>query len=180
MLSFDSRAAQRRIESLPWVERASVERVLPDRLDVHVVERAPYAVWRLNGRHFLVDKAGRVLATVPSDAMPTLPRVAGEGAAIEAVRLYELLGSRPGLARQVEIAERVGGRRWTLHLSGGSTLQLPAQGEAEAIERGLQIANTRGSARSEIDLRVPGRPLVRAPSTGGEKAPQDGVATGGI
>ena len=180
MLSFDSRAAQRRIESLPWVERASVERVLPDRLDVHVVERAPYAVWRLNGRHFLVDKAGRVLATVPSDAMPTLPRVAGEGAAIEAVRLYELLGSRPGLTRQVEIGERVGGRRWTLHLSGGSTLQLPAQGEAEAIERGLQIAKTRGAARSEIDLRVPGRPLVRAPSTGGEKAPQDGVATGGI
>ena len=85
MVSFDSRAAQRRIESLPWVERASVERVLPDRLDVHVVERAPYAVWRLNGRHFLVDKAGHVLATVPSDAMPTLPRVAGEGAAIEAM-----------------------------------------------------------------------------------------------
>ena len=31
MLSFDTRAARKRVESLPWVERASIERVLPDR-----------------------------------------------------------------------------------------------------------------------------------------------------
>ena len=41
MLSFDSRAAQDRIERLPWVERASIERVLPDRLEVRVSERSP-------------------------------------------------------------------------------------------------------------------------------------------
>jgi hypothetical protein len=33
LLSFDSRAAQARVERLSWVERASIERVFPDRLE---------------------------------------------------------------------------------------------------------------------------------------------------
>ena len=70
MLSFDSRAAQDRIERLPWVERASVERVLPDRLEVRVSERSPVAVWRRGDRNFLIDGSGRVLAAIPRDAMP--------------------------------------------------------------------------------------------------------------
>ena len=48
MLSFDSRAAQERIERLPWVERASIERVFPDRLEVRITERV--AVRRLAPR----------------------------------------------------------------------------------------------------------------------------------
>lgn len=180
MLSFDSRAAQGRIEHLPWVERASVDRVVPDRLDVQVVERVPFAVWRLGSRYFLVDKAGRTLAGVPRDAMPTLPRVTGDGAPAEAARLFVLLAERPSLAQQVETAERVGRRRWRLHLSGGGSLQLPADGEAEAMDRGLQILAARKPAGGEIDLRVSGRALVRAPPDGKESAPQAAVATGGI
>ena len=102
MLSFDSRAAQDRIERLPWVERASIERVLPDRLEVRVSERSPSAVWRLGDRNFLIDKSGRVLAAVPRDAMPSLPRVAGEGAATEAAGLYALLAGHPALMARVE------------------------------------------------------------------------------
>jgi hypothetical protein len=80
----------------------------------------------------------------------------------------------------VELAERVGGRRWTLHLTDGSTLLLPADAEAEALDRGLEILAARRPVPSEIDLRVAGRPLARSPGSGGEKAPEAGVATGGI
>ena len=132
MLSFDSRAAQDRIERLPWVERASIERIVPDRLEVRISERAPFAVWRRDTRHLLIDRTGRVLASVAPDAMPELPRIAGEGAATAVGRLMDLLASQPALAHQVMLAERIGGRRWALHLADGSTMQLPAAGEARS------------------------------------------------
>ena len=101
MLGFDTRAAQDRIERLPWVERASIERVLPDRLEVRISERSPAAVWRRGDRNFLIDQSGRILAAVPRDAMPSLPRVAGEGAAGEAAALYVLLAEHPAFMARV-------------------------------------------------------------------------------
>jgi cell division protein FtsQ len=181
MLSFNSRAAQDRIERLPWVERASIERVIPDRLEVRVSERSPSAVWRLGNRNFLIDKSGRTLAAVPRDAMASLPRVAGEGAAAEAGRLYALLAGHPALMARVDVAERVGGRRWMLRLADGGTVQLPAHGEAEAIARALHVANARGSEVSEIDVRVPERTLVREPEGRKETiGPEARRVTGGI
>jgi cell division protein FtsQ len=163
MLAFDTRAAQDRIERLPWVERASIERVLPDRLEVRIFERSPFAVWRRIGRTFLIDATGRVLAAVPPDAMVSLPRVAGEGAAAKAAGLYALLAEHPQLLGRVEVAERVGQRRWVLRLVDGGSVQLPAYGEAEAIARWLRIADARGPGAVEIDVRVKERTLVRAP-----------------
>jgi cell division protein FtsQ len=180
MLSFDTRHARRRIESLPWVERASVERVVPDRIEVRIIERTPYAVWRLGSSEFLIDKVGRALGTAPKGAATQqLPRVAGEGAATEARRLFELLAGEPVLARQVALAERVGGRRWTLHLTAGGRILLPAEGEAEALLRALQIARAQGRWDGEIDLRVAHRPLVRAPQREPDGSPREAVVTGG-
>jgi len=180
MLSFDTRAAQERIERLPWVERASIERVVPDRLEVRIVERTPFAVWRLGSRHFLIDRSGRVLAPVPGDTMPSLPRVAGEGAPAEAAHLFALLAGQPALARQVQLAERIGGRRWMLRLADGSTLQLPEEGEAEALARAVVVAGALGRPASEIDLRVAERTLVRDADPGKESgAAATQVMTGG-
>jgi cell division protein FtsQ len=181
MLSFDSRAAQDRIERLPWVERASIERVVPDRLEVRIAERTPFAVWRQGSRHFLIDKSGRILGAVPKGEMPSLPRVAGEGAPADAARLLMLLAGQSALVQQVELAERIGGRRWMLRLADGSTMQLPADGEAEALARGLLVAAARRPELSEIDLRVAGRTLVRQPEPDRENvSPAARVATGGI
>jgi len=163
MLGFDARAAQDRIERLPWVERASIERVLPDRLEVRISERSPAAVWRRGDRNFLIDQSGRVLAAVPREAMPSLPRVAGEGAAGEAAGLHALLARHPAFMARVDVAERVGKRRWMLRLADGGTVQLPAHGQAEAIARALRVAAAWGPGAVEIDIRVPERTLVRAP-----------------
>jgi cell division protein FtsQ len=163
LLSFDSRAAQDRIEQLPWVERASIERVLPDRLEVRISERSPFAVWHLGNRSFLIDKSGRVLTAVPRNAMPSLPRVSGEGAATQAAGLFALLADHPTLAARVDVAERVGGRRWALRLADGGTVQLPARGAADALARALRVASARGPEAGEIDVRVPERTLARAP-----------------
>lgn len=158
LLSFDAKAARARIEALPWIERASIERIVPDRIEVRVTERAPIAVWRLGDRNLLIAKDGRVLQPVPAAAMPELPRVAGEGAAREAAALFAVLAAHPHIARQVEVAERFGERRWTLRLADGTAIHLPADAEGQALAR---LARMGLKAGGEIDLRVATRILTR-------------------
>jgi cell division protein FtsQ len=154
LLSFDAGAARARIEQLPWIRRASIERIVPDRIDVRVVERVPYAVWRDAERSWLTDRAGRRLQPAPADVMPGLMRVSGEGAAQEAAALSALLGDFPRVARRVESAERVGTRRWTLHLAGGTSVELPAAGEAEALVKLTQLLESGFGDAQRIDLKA--------------------------
>jgi cell division protein FtsQ len=53
---------RRQLEEIPWVERATVMRVLPDRIRVHVVERQPVAFVRQGQQIGLVDANGVLLA----------------------------------------------------------------------------------------------------------------------
>jgi cell division protein FtsQ len=160
LVSFDSRAAQARIEDLPWIERASIERIFPDRLEVRVVERTPFAVWQVAGRTYLIDKTGRTLTAIPAEQMPALPRVAGEGAASECAALFARLSAYPDLLREVQLAERIGKRRWSLQLANASVVQLPAEQEAEALAR-ADALGVRLTRASEFDLRIVERPIVR-------------------
>jgi cell division protein FtsQ len=161
LLSFDARAAQTRLEQLPWIERASIERVAPNGIDVRVTERVPFARWGAGERSWLIDRSGRKLQLVPADIMPHLLRVSGDGAAREAAALSALLADFPRIARKVESAERIGGRRWTLHVAGGTTVDLPAAGETEALARLARLVEAGLADRKRIDLRSPSRTLVR-------------------
>jgi cell division protein FtsQ len=161
LLTFNAGAAQARLEQLPWIERASIERVGPDRIDVRVRERVPFAVWHSGESHWLVDRAGRRLQLVPADIMPKLMRIAGDGAPREAAALSGLLADFPRVARNLELAERIGGRRWTLHLAGGTSVALPATDEADALARLVRLQQAGLAGARHIDLRVAGRTLVR-------------------
>lgn len=49
------------IESLPWVEDAAVRRVLPNRIQVDIIERTPVAFLREDSGMFLIDAHGVIL-----------------------------------------------------------------------------------------------------------------------
>ncbi|MGC1360725.1 MAG: FtsQ-type POTRA domain-containing protein [Silvibacterium sp.] len=59
--------AQRRaeLEQIPWVERATIMRILPNQLRVTVRERTPVAFVRIGDRVKLVDAAGVILDMPP-------------------------------------------------------------------------------------------------------------------
>ena len=59
---------RKQLEAIPWVERATVMRILPDQLRVSVVEREPVAFVREGQQIGLVDKDG-VLLTMPAAMM---------------------------------------------------------------------------------------------------------------
>ncbi|HVC00155.1 MAG TPA: FtsQ-type POTRA domain-containing protein [Candidatus Dormibacteraeota bacterium] len=80
------------VENIPWVRSAVVERVLPDRLDLTIVERKPVAFLSTSAGMKLIDADGVILDR-PPDANFNLPVVTGLGAATppaERVRRLEL------------------------------------------------------------------------------------------
>lgn len=137
ILGFDTAAAQTRLESLPWVERASVGRFLPDTIKVRLVERKPLAIWQREGRFALIDRDGAVIvddvdaALVKSD-FDHLRVLVGEGAPDQAVDLFQMLSVAPELSARVEAASWVGDRRWTLRLDNKVDVLLPEEGSLDA------------------------------------------------
>ncbi len=59
-------ARRKQLEQIPWIERATVMRVLPDQIRVAVVERQPVAFTRHGEQIGLVDANGVLLAMAPA------------------------------------------------------------------------------------------------------------------
>lgn len=163
LIGFKVAAAKMRIEQLSWVARADVARVFPNRLEIKITERTPFAVWTDGGRALLIDASGRALGVVPSTAMPELPRVAGTGANDAASALFSELQHHKEIAASLKLATRVAARRWTLALAGGVTIELPELHMEAALRRFSALkADGAIGAPQTIDLRQPARTVVRA------------------
>jgi cell division protein FtsQ len=67
---------RRAVEEIPWVESAAVERILPDKLRVFLIERTPVAFLRQGNFLWLIDAEG-VLLPVPEGGDYNFPVVAG-------------------------------------------------------------------------------------------------------
>ena len=132
-LSFDGTAIRARIERLPWVDTATIERLVPNRVGIRITERRPFAVWDRGPRDVLIDATGRQLATVGKGHTPDLPRIAGEQAPADARRLLDLVAGFPEISKRLAHAERISERRWNLVLHDGMRIELPADADAAAL-----------------------------------------------
>ena len=164
ILAIDPTDAKLRIEGLPWVERAEVERILPKTISVNVIERIPMAIWQSNDLHHVVNRGGQVIIDQsPSDFLD-LPVVSGDGAANAAAELVSVLNIVPSIRQYVVAAERRGDRRWDLFLTLGIKVQLPGDNADLALRRLADAEGRFGLFNRDIvniDLRVPDRMIVR-------------------
>lgn len=174
LVTFDPAAARRRVEALGWVREAAVERRFPDTVFVRLTERVPLALWQRKGRLFVVDGEGVVIDGARVERFARLPLVVGDEAARHAADLLAVMASEPGLRARIAAAVRVGGRRWNLRLDNGIEVQLPEQGVAAAWRRLAEYDRRhRLLARkiTVVDLRLPGRLVVRRAPDAGPAAP---------
>lgn len=74
-------ARRQAIEQIPWVEQASVERVLPNRIRVELTERRPVAFLRNGAELMLVDLQGAILER-PAGEVFAFPVVTGLSEAV--------------------------------------------------------------------------------------------------
>lgn len=167
--AFDAGAALKRLEVLPWIESANITRVYPGTLNVEVHERRPSALWSRKGKTYLIDPTGRVLGAAAAPHGWDLPMVAGEGANTQAALLFAALERQPEIQALVELAARIGERRWSLVLKNGSRIELGADREAEGLEQVAQSPELRlvlSGAPTIVDVRTQGRFTIRPTGLG--------------
>ncbi|MEO1193480.1 MAG: cell division protein FtsQ/DivIB [Pseudomonadota bacterium] len=164
ILRFDPQEARDRIEALPWVESASVQRRLPGLIRVEIAERRPAALWQLGGVWSVIDKEGTVIEGASAGAFPALPKVVGPGANSRVDEVLALVSQQPELSMHVYAAIRVGNRRWNLRLHSGIDVRLPENDPVSAWERLARLeslADLLARDVSVIDLRREDRLLLR-------------------
>jgi cell division protein FtsQ len=170
----DLAAAKTRLEALPWIRTADVERQLPDTLFIRLTERQPFAFWQHGGTLSLIDRDGTVIPAGDLAQYGPLIVLVGDDAPTNAASLIAMLATEPTLARRVTAAVRFGDRRWTLHFDTGVGVALPETDASAAWQRlaGLE-AQDRILERdvTAVDLRLPDRVTVRlAPTDAAKRA----------
>ena len=168
ILAFDAAAARERIERIDWVDRATVQRLLPDRVHVEIEERRPFAIWQLRQERVLIDAEGHPIAAIEddsaADAYAQLPFVVGHGAADRAAEIVALMQGEPELAARVTAFVRVSDRRWNLRLENGVDVMLPEKNTAHAIADVARLDRTHRLLSRDIvavDMRLSDRIGVR-------------------
>jgi cell division protein FtsQ len=164
ILALDPRAARERLERIPWVREAAVERRMPGIVQVRLVEREPMALWQHAGRFVLIDRHGAQIETRDVGRFNRLPHIVGEDAGRAAGELLRMLAVEPAMQARVTAAVRVGGRRWNLRLDSGQDVMLPEENPAAAW---VQLAalereqNLLARDLKVIDMRLPDRMTLK-------------------
>lgn len=173
IFAFDPDAARAKIEALPWVKSATVERMLPNTVVLRIRERRPLAIWQSEGRFALIDGEGRIIKRDGLEHYPGMLLVVGEDAPSHTADLVRMLAVEPALRDRVKAAVRVGGRRWNVRLKNDVDIRLPEENPAEAWKRLAEYERRHGVLERDVqmlDLRIPDRLIVRkAPKSADDK-----------
>jgi cell division protein FtsQ len=169
--SVDLQQSRAAFESVPWVRRAVVRRVWPDRLQVRLEEHRPVALWAGEepleavdtGR--LVNSFGEVfdanVGDVEDEALPVLS--GPEDRAAEVLTMLQRL--RPLLARhdlQMSALHLSGRGSWRAAFDSGATMELGRGSDDEIVARTERFVRTFAAANARwrapllhADLRHP-------------------------
>jgi cell division protein FtsQ len=178
---------QTRLRSSPWVESASLRRVLPGTIEVAVRERTPIVIGRLGSALYLIDAHGVVLDEYgPAYVDVDLPIVDGlgvrrgremtvdESRARLAARVVSALAARPDIERRVSQIDVSTPDDAVVMLEGDTALlRLGAEDFVERLQQYLDLGDAlreRVAAIDYVDLRFGERLYVR-PARGATTAP---------
>ncbi len=166
-----------RVQSHPWVKQATVRRVLPHTLVIDLVERRAAAVLQSASMALLLDEEGHALSVLPPTNDPGLPVLIGISpkgvlekesrplqAAQRGIELAGLLGRTFHGRPEVDVGnpDNVVAYVEGLRLQFGDSPFDEKWDRLQKLEPYLPEGRAGwGGARSDIDLRYPGKVIVR-------------------
>ncbi len=162
----DIGAVRASIETLPWVRRATVRRVWPDRLEVAVEEHVPLARW---GDGELVNTFGERFAGRADAPLPLF--VAPPGTEREVARYYARFAAAvEPLGAELERVVLTPRLAWQLRLSNGLHLMLGRDAEQAGarLRHFVEIYPSleKKQQHAYVDLRYPNGFALRAAERG--------------
>jgi len=164
LATFDLAAARERVETLPWVENATLRKIYPATLKITINERKPYVLWQRDQTVSVIDESGRVIGDASDVHYQDLIRVVGQGADKRAGEAIALAGAATAIRDRLRAAVLISERRWNLVLDNGVTLMLP-QDKPEAALQVIAALDARNGLLSKdivsVDLRLADRMFVR-------------------
>jgi cell division protein FtsQ len=133
-------------EQVPWVRRAVVRRVWPDKLVVALEEHQPVALWEGDeNSDKMVNSHGEVFeANVGDVEDDSLPQFAGpEGASAQVLEMYRRLQPMFATMDTEVTALRLSGRgSWKVDLDNGAAVELGRGTQQEVTERTTRFIRT--------------------------------------
>jgi cell division protein FtsQ len=164
LLFFDVADARRRLMEDPRIADATILKLYPDRVQITIREREPFALWQKDKRVTVISGDGAVLEQYVSRSFVDLPFVVGKGADTQAKTFIALLDQYPDVRAKVRAAILIAERRWNLRLKNGLDVKLPETDVEEALERLVALDRDLKLTSRDIttlDLRLPDRVTVR-------------------
>jgi cell division protein FtsQ len=171
---------QQKLLASPWVESATIRRVLPSTLEIAVRERRPMGIGRLNTTMYLIDGSGVIIDEYgPAYADIDLPIIDGlaaspqNGGLVDAARaefasrVIAAFAARPEIAKRVSQLD-VGNLHDAVVILDGDPALLRL-GESDFVARLQQYIDLspalheRLAAIDYVDLRFDERLYVRPP-----------------
>ena len=153
-----------RINKLPWVKSARVERHFPNKISLTLVERTPMARWQTNRTLKLIDIHGDVIPRVDLARFSNLPIIIGKNAPKIASQILKTLSNEPHLFRRVKSLTLVSDRRWDVQLDNEINVHLPEKSPGKAwahlatVEQGRNIF---GDKVQGIDMRLENQLIIK-------------------
>ena len=164
LLFFDVADARSRLMADPRIAEATILKLSPDRLQITVTERKPFALWQVNGRVSVIADDGSVLENYVSRPFVDLPLLVGKGAETRAKEFMQLLDAYPDVRTNLRASVLVAERRWNLRLKNGLEIKLPESEVAQALDRLVTLDREQHITNRDIvniDLRMPDRVSVK-------------------
>lgn len=136
--SVDVDEVRRAAEALPWVASASVRRVWPDGLRLHVVEQRAAARW---GGAGLLNMSGQLFEPMAETIPQHLPRLSGPEELRRRVmeQYIAITNALAPIGRRVAALSTDDRRAWRLTLDDGVELQLGRDDTLERVTRFVQV-----------------------------------------
>ena len=162
------------LEKLPWVRQAIIERKLPNKLKITILEKTPIARWQNKGEYFLLDEEGKTIDD-KRYLSEDLILVVGADAPEHIVDLLSALDQFQDIGMRVRSAKRIENRRWNLRLMDaekGLEILLPQTDITLALAR-LDKQNKKDKLLRKniesIDMRLNDRIIVHPRKTINDK-----------
>ena len=142
-----------RLELLPWVKSARLQRRLPWTLIINLEEKVPMAIWQNEGKKCVIDQDGRPIIGARTNNFTDLIIITGKEAPAYVRSLLERIQKISSLPR-VKAACFLRSQRWDVYLENGVRIHLPEKHSRKALLKLLRFWPMLQSA-SLIDLRFP-------------------------